>query len=72
MKAGEHVRTVLNNRKRQLPGDDIAPPVSSLSTFYLSVCMLKGYCSLCVHVSVCVCVSQCVCVYHLLHTSFTS
>lgn len=30
MKAGDHVRTVLNNRKRQLPEDNIVSPVSSL------------------------------------------
>ena len=46
MKAGDHVRTVLNNRKRQLPEDDIVPPVSSLLTIYPLDCMLKDYCSL--------------------------
>ena len=30
MKAGDHVRTVLNNRKRQLPEDNMVSPVSSL------------------------------------------
>ena len=35
MKVGDHVRTVLNNRKRQLPEDNIVSPVSSL--FLLSL-----------------------------------
>ena len=30
MKPGDYVRTVLNNRKRQLPQDDKILPVSSL------------------------------------------
>jgi hypothetical protein len=41
MKAGDHVRTVLNNRKRQLPEDDKMLPVSSLLVCVcVCVCML--------------------------------
>lgn len=42
MKAGDHVRTVLNNRKRQLPEDDKIPTVSSLLVLSVCVCVY-GY-----------------------------
>ena len=66
VKAGEHVRTVLSNRKRQLPGDDIVPSVSFLVNLLSFTLLVQG--SMCVCVYVCVCAHSCVSVCVRVHT----